>query len=199
MRAGSRAPSSAPARSFVRRDSSCRLPLVTARGAPWPKKKSVKRADRPDSVQTRDLAIAARGRHSSGPGIAARLGATYPPARAGPHFEASAEAPTRAGLFGIAARRDCPFHPAPPRDRADSSLLLWSSHRGGQPLAATPPCAVRTFLAHRRSGARDGLARFTPTLSTPAGRCCAGARPGPRAAEERTMAVRMPARGALQP
>jgi len=84
----------------------------------------VKRADRPDSVQARDLAVAARGRHSSGPGIAARLGATYPPARAGPHFKASAEAPARAGLFGIAARRDCPFHPAQPCGPADSSLLL---------------------------------------------------------------------------
>ena len=78
-----------------------------------------------DHVGTRrDLAIATRGRHSSGPGIAARLGATYPPARAGPHFEANAEASARAGLFGIAARRDCPFHPTPPCGSADSSLLL---------------------------------------------------------------------------
>src|SRR6185369_3816404 len=42
------------------------------------------------------------------------------------------------------------------------------SPRGGQPLAATPPCAVRTFLARRRSSARGGLARFTPRLSAAA-------------------------------
>ena len=55
--------------------------------------KSVKRADRPDSVRGAPLATRARDRHSSGPGIAARLGATYPPARAEPHFEADADAP----------------------------------------------------------------------------------------------------------
>jgi len=76
--------------------------------------------------------------------------------------------PARAGLFGIAARRDCPFHPGHPPcgRRPDSSLLLWSSPRGGQPLAATPPCAVRTFLQHRlESGTGGGLARFTRRLS----------------------------------
>ena len=75
------------------------------------RRKSVKRADRPDSVQRRTLRCRRRGRHSSGPGIAARLGATYPPARAEPHFEAGGRSRARAGLFGIAARRDCPFHP----------------------------------------------------------------------------------------
>jgi len=131
----------------------------------------VKRADRPDSVRARDLAIAARGRHSSGPGIAARLDATYPPARAGPHFEANAEAFARAGLFGIAARRDCPFHPTPPCGSADSSLLLWSSPRGGQPLAATPPCAVRTFLQCALSGP-------APAAAWLASRCRLSARRG---------------------
>ncbi len=42
--------------------------------------KSVKQADRPDSVRRRSLRERRRDRHSSGPGVAPRLGATYPPA-----------------------------------------------------------------------------------------------------------------------
>jgi len=44
-------------------------------------------------VQRRTLRCGRRGRHSSGPGIAARLGATYPPACAEPHFEAGGPKP----------------------------------------------------------------------------------------------------------
>jgi len=88
-----------------------------------------------------------------GRGSPHRLGATYPPA---PHGTTGSGGracrPPCAGLFGIAARRDCPFHPVGRRSAfasrplPDSSLLLWSSPRGGQVLPATLPCAVRTFL-----------------------------------------------------
>ncbi len=98
---------------------------VDARLADWVDRQEVHRHA---EQQRRRLVLrrCARGRHSSGPGIAARLGATYPPARAEPHFEANAETLARAGLFGIAARRDCPFHPAtsPCGEAVDSSLLL---------------------------------------------------------------------------
>jgi len=69
----------------------------------------VKQTDRPDSVRRGAL------RH---PGVTAiplgresphRLDATYPPAP---------RSHVNAGLLGVAARRDCPFHPrrvAPPR------------------------------------------------------------------------------------
>jgi len=50
------------------------------------------------------------GRRSPG-----RLDATYPPAQRN-HLDT--------GLLGVAARRDCPFHPAPGCPFADSSLLL---------------------------------------------------------------------------
>jgi len=50
-------------------------------------------------------------------------------------------------LFGVAARRDCPFHP----NLIGSSLLLWSSPRGGEVLPPTLPCAVRTFLQYALS------------------------------------------------
>ena len=120
-------PARAPARACVRRDSCAVQCSRASRDRRARHAKRVKRADRPDSVQAHASCDArARDRHSSGPGIAARLGATYPPARAEPHFQAGAEAPAHAGLFGIAARRDCPFHPTPtPCDAgADSSLLL---------------------------------------------------------------------------
>jgi hypothetical protein len=61
--------------------------------------KSVKPADTPDSVQ---LGCPSCDRHSSGPRVAPGLGATYPPAQRN-HLTT--------GLLGIAARRDCPFHP----------------------------------------------------------------------------------------
>jgi len=73
-------------------------------------------ADRPDSVHRLPLENR-RDRHSSGPGVAR-------PARC--HLPASHACGTtswgepRAGLLGVAARRDCPFHP----DSTGSSLLL---------------------------------------------------------------------------
>jgi len=68
-----------------------------------------------------------------GRGSPTRLGATYPPA---PRNHVNA------GLLGVAARRDCPFHP----DWTGSSLLLWSSPHGGEVLPPTLSYAVRTFL-----------------------------------------------------
>lgn len=51
-------------------------------------------------------------------------------------------------LFGLAPGRACPFHPARrPGPRADSSLLRWSSPRGGRVLPATLRRGARTFLA----------------------------------------------------
>ena len=109
-----------------------RLPEVGRRGS-WSVchasgRKSVKRADRPDSVQraaSRDaLAVAAIPL-----GRASLPGSVLPTRRlvrshtSRPRAEARA---ARAGLFGIAARRDCPFHPKRPPcgRRLDSSLLL---------------------------------------------------------------------------
>jgi len=60
----------------------------------------VKRACKPDSVRR---GFPRRDRHYSGPSVTRRLGATYPPALRN-HIDA--------GLLGVAARRDCPFHPA---------------------------------------------------------------------------------------
>ena len=112
-------PARGRARSCVRRDSSagpCRQRGGRASD------KSVKRADRPDSVRASVLRPRRRDRHSSGPGIAARLGATYPPALRSHSQDA--------GLFGVAARRDCPFHPAPRlsiRHRLVSVALILTS------------------------------------------------------------------------
>jgi len=61
--------------------------------------KSVKLADTPDFVRGSCLPVTAI---HLGRGSPTRLGATYPPA---PRNHVNA------GLFGIAARRDCPFHP----------------------------------------------------------------------------------------
>jgi len=59
----------------------------------------VKQADRPDSVRR---SRPHRARHSSGPPIAGTARCHLPAGSAG-HIIA--------GLFGVAARRDCPFHP----------------------------------------------------------------------------------------
>jgi len=79
-----------------------------------------------------------------GRGLPTRLGATYPPTHpAEPQGEGMRRtAHPQEGLLGIAARRDCPFHP----NSIGSSLLLWSSPRGGEVLPPTLSCAVRTFL-----------------------------------------------------
>jgi len=81
-----------------------------------------------------------------------RLDATYPPAQRN-HLDT--------GLLGVAARRDCPFHPEDLRLR-DSSLLLWSSPRGGEPLAPALSCAVRTFLQCGLSALAPAAVRRAP-------------------------------------
>jgi len=90
----------------------------------------VKFADKPDSVR---LGKPRRDCHYSGPPVA-RTARCYLPAHSG--------GPVNVCLLGIAARRDCPFHP----NWIGSSLLLWSSPHGGEWLTPTLPCAVRTFL-----------------------------------------------------
>ena len=70
--------------------------------------KSVKPTDKPDSVHA---GCPARDHHYSGPQVTLRLGATYPHtpgARSGRIGQAAALCVC---LLGIAARRDCPFHP----------------------------------------------------------------------------------------
>jgi len=93
----------------------------------------VKLADKPDSVRLPFLRKTNVTAINLGRGSPRRLNATYPPALRN-HINA--------GLLGIAARRDCPFHP----DWTGSSLLLWSSPCGGEVLPPTLSCAVRTFL-----------------------------------------------------
>ena len=61
--------------------------------------KNVKPADTPDSVH---IGFPIRDRHSSGPGVAH-------PARC--YLPANSANRLNVGLLGIAARRDCPFHP----------------------------------------------------------------------------------------
>ena len=73
-----------------------------------PRQKSVKPADTPDSVRP---GCPERDHHQSGPGVAH-------PARC--HLPASSSGQVNAGLLGVAARRDCPFHP----NSIGSSLLL---------------------------------------------------------------------------
>ena len=63
---------------------------------------SVKLADKPDSVRLPFLRNANVTAINLGRGSPRRLNATYPPALRN-HINA--------GLLGIAARRDCPFHP----------------------------------------------------------------------------------------
>jgi len=59
----------------------------------------VKSADRPDSVRP---GCPDRDRHPSGPGVAR-------PARC--HLPVGSAGRVNANLLGVAARRDCPFHP----------------------------------------------------------------------------------------
>jgi hypothetical protein len=70
-----------------------------------------------------------------------QLDATYPPAQRN-HL--------KTGLLGIAARRDCPFHPAwvaPSRLVSVALILsLCLAVFAGEPLAPTLSYAVRTFL-----------------------------------------------------
>ena len=73
--------------------------------------KSVKPADKPDFVRRASFRLPGVTAINLGRESPTRLGATYPPALRN-HINA--------GLFGVAARRDCPFHP----DLTGSSLLL---------------------------------------------------------------------------
>jgi len=68
----------------------------------------VKPTDTPDSVHR---GCPRRDRHQSGPGVAH-------PARC--HLPAHSGGPVNVCLLGVAARRDCPFHP----HSSGSSLLL---------------------------------------------------------------------------
>ena len=76
-----------------------------------PSEISVKLADKPDSVRWPFLRKTNVTAINLGRGLPRRLNATYPPALRN-HINA--------GLLGIAARRDCPFHP----NSIGSSLLL---------------------------------------------------------------------------
>ena len=105
----------------------------------------MKPTDKPDSVHE---GFPSRDHHYSGPPVA-RTARCYLPAHSG--------GPVNVCLLGIAARRDCPFHL---RARAATCAASESKTRlccsnphlrilrpvGGQPLAATLPYAVRTFL-----------------------------------------------------
>lgn len=129
-------------------------------------KKSVKSADTPDSVHT---GCPVRDRHSSGPGVAR-------PARC--HLPASSAGHLNAGLLGVAARRDCPFHPA--RSRLVSvALILTSRWRAVSSCAAlcspdVPPvrpfgaaaCRSRSCSRQRllRACTSGGLAGFTAVI-----------------------------------
>ena len=130
---------------------SCSRPQPTAacagrRGRRWccRPEESVKQADRPDSVRRALLRAPRRDRHSSGPCIAARLGATYPPAP---------RATIIVCLFGVAARRDCPFHPerALPAPGGCSVRGL----RRGRAACATRCAGLRRPLAEHPCGTRS--------------------------------------------
>jgi len=75
----------------------------------------VKPADKPDSVHRASRKKPGVTAINLGRGSPPRLNATYPPTLRN-HINA--------GLLGIAARRDCPFHPVRGYPKADSSLLL---------------------------------------------------------------------------
>jgi len=71
---------------------------MTVKTQPY-NKKSVKPTDKPDSVRA---GFPARDHHYSGP-LVTQTARCYLPANSG--------GPVNVGLLGIAARRDCPFHP----------------------------------------------------------------------------------------
>jgi len=88
-----------------------------------------------------------------GRGSPTRLGATYPPAP---------RSHINAGLFGIAARRDCPFHPGQvaPARLVSVALILTSRWRAVNSYAAlcspdVPPVPGFPY------GTSGGLACFT--------------------------------------
>ena len=109
------------------------------------------------------------------------------------YLPAHSGGPVNVCLLGIAARRDCPFHPNPvARARLVSVALILTLYPtlarrafSGQPLAATLPYAVRTFLQCGVSTRRlsvvlaactsGSLAGFTPPLSRLPGRFAASA------------------------
>ena len=116
---------------------------------------SVKPADKPDFVRRDILRWPGVTAINLGRESPARLGATYPPTQRN-HLNV--------GLFGIAARRDCPFHPAfevAPKSRLVSvALILTSRWRGVTSYAVlcspdVPPVPGFPY------GTSGGLACFT--------------------------------------
>jgi len=112
-----------------------------------------------------------------------RLGATYPPTRLAEPQGRKRLPCSRGWPTWCCCAQRLPVSPhrlLPPKRvvPVDSSLLLWSSPRGGEPLAPALSCAVRTFLQRALSGlAPAAVWQASRTWLSPYSALCAANRP----------------------